>query len=287
MNIINRVKIKAHDSMLFTQVRYFCFYALLLSTLNFQLSSCTSYKQLQYLQGSIDSVKYSNFKVPEQKAQKGDQISITVFSENAAASALYNGASLATGVGVSANNNQQGAMNMNTAGGAHYEVDKNGDIFFPKLGLMHVEGLTREGIKGLLDTRLKDTLLVNPYYEVKFTNLKFTVFGEVASPGVFPLEKNNLNIFEALTAAGDLTFYGKRENILVIRENNGKREFGRINLLSTDVFNSPYYYLQQNDMVMVDMRKQKAAGQDQTYLRNISVYMSLLTGISLLINLFK
>ena len=279
--------IKVQGAMLLTQIRYFCFYALLLSTLNFQLTSCTSYKQLQYLQGSIDSTKYANFKVPEQKAQKGDQIAITVFSENAAASALYNGASLSTGVGVSANNNQQGGANMNTTGGAHYEVDKNGDIFFPKLGLLHVEGMTREGIKGLLDTRLKDTLLVNPYYDVKFTNLKFTVFGEVNGPGVYPLEKNNLNIFEALTAAGDLTFYGKRENILVIRENNGKREFGRINILSPDVFNSPYYYLQQNDMVMVDMRKQKAMGQDQTYLRNISLYMSLLTAVSFFVNLFK
>ena len=118
-------------------------------------------------------------------------------------------------------------------------------------------------------------------------NLKFTVFGEVGRPGVYPLVRNNLNIFEALTSAGDLTMYGKRSNILVIRENNGKREFGRIDITKPDVFNSPYYYLQQNDMVLVDMSKQKVLGGDQAALRNLSLLLSFVTTLSFVFRIFN
>lgn len=243
------------------------------------MSSCTTYKQLQYLQGEFtDSLKYASFKVPEQRAQKGDQLAITVFSANAAASMPFNTGTVSTGVGM-----QQPLL----GSGNTYEVDKDGNIFFPVIGLVHVEGLTREGITALLDSKLKGILLNEPYYVIRFQNLRFTVFGEVQSPGVYPITKNNLNIFEALTTAGDLTQYGKRTNILVIRENNGKREFGRIDITKPDAFNSPYYYLQQNDMVMVDMLKQKVVGSDQAILRNVTVIVSLMTALAFFTNIFK
>lgn len=165
----------------------------------FYLSSCTTYKQLQYLQGNLDSTKYSQFVVPEQKAQKGDQLTISVFSDNAAASAPFNTGSLSATVGGAQGSSQ-------TASGANlgsYEVDKDGSIFFPVLGVIHVEGLTKEGMSRMLDSKLKGTYLQNPYYVIRFQNLKFTVFGEVGSPGVYPLTRNNLNIFEALTSAAD------------------------------------------------------------------------------------
>ncbi len=243
-------------------------------------SSCTTYKQLQYLQGEIDSTKYSQFKVPEQRAQKGDQLSINVFSDNAAASAPFNTGSISSGVG---------GLSVQASTGSNmgnYEVDKDGNVFFPVIGLLKIEGLTKEGISNLLDSKLKGTYLTNPYYVIRFQNLKFTVFGEVGSPGVYPLTRNNLNIFEALTYAGDLSVYGKRHNILVIRENNGKREFGRIDITNSDVFNSPYYYLQQNDMILVDMRKQKLLA-DQAAIRNISVFIGLISTLTFLINIIN
>jgi polysaccharide export outer membrane protein len=104
---------------------------------------------------------------------------------------------------------------------------------------------------------------------------------------VYPITKGNLNIFEAITAAGDLSNFGKRENILVIRENNGKREFGRIDITKPDVFNSPYYYLQQNDMIMVDMRKQKITASDQALFRNISVVFGLVSAVALFTNILR
>jgi polysaccharide export outer membrane protein len=244
------------------------------------LSSCTTYKQLQYLQGEIDSTSYSHFKVPEQRAQKGDQLSINVFSDNASASAPFNTGSVSSGV-AGLPGQSVASSNLGT-----YEVDKDGNIFFPVLGLLHIEGLTKEGISNLLDSKLKGTYLTSPYYVIRFQNLKFTVFGEVGSPGVYPLTRNNLNIFEALTYAGDLSVYGKRNNILVIRENNGKREFGRIDITKPDVFNSPYYYLQQNDMILVDMRKQKVLA-DQSALRNVSFFVGLISTLTFLINVIK
>jgi len=252
----------------------------------FYLSSCTTYSKLQYLQGDIDSTKYSQFNVPEQRAQKGDQLIINVFSDNAAASSPFNTGSLTTSVG-SISSAVQSSGNGGSMNPGAYEVDKDGNIFFPVLGILHVEGLTKEAMSNLLNSKLNGTYLNNPYYVIRFQNLKFTVFGEVGRPGVYPLVRNNLNIFEALTSAGDLTMYGKRSNILVIRENNGKREFGRIDITKPDVFNSPYYYLQQNDMVLVDMRKQKLLGQDQVALRGLSVLLSIITTVSLVSRLFN
>lgn len=249
----------------------------------FYLSSCTTYKQLQVLQGEIDSTKFSQFKVPEQKVQKGDQLSIAVFSDNAAASAMFNTGSISTignsagqlaGSGVSATNNL-------------YEVDNEGMIFFPQVGKLKVEGLTKEGMTALLNSRLKEKYLTNPYYVINFLNLKITVFGDVIKPGVYPLVRANTNIFEALTMAGDLTFYARRENVLVIREQDGRRVFARIDITKPDVFNSPYYYLQQNDMVFVDMRKSKVNGTDQTWLRNTSLLLSILTTVTIMINIFR
>ena len=248
------------------------------------LSSCTTYKQLQYLQGDIDSTKYSQFKVPEQRIQKGDQISIAVFSDNAAASALFNTGSIPSSAGMSTST--QGTGNVSAAGNV-YEVDQEGNIFFPQVGKLNVEGLTRDGIKSLLDSKLKDKLLINPYYVIRFLNLKITVFGDVGAPGVYPLVRENTNIFEALTLAGDMTFFGRRDNVLIIREKDGKRVFARIDVTKADVFNSPYYYLQQNDIVFVDMRKGKVNTQNQAWVQNITLGLGLLTGISFLINLFR
>jgi polysaccharide export outer membrane protein len=261
---------------------------ILLTTL-FYLSSCTSYKQLQYLQGNIDSTKYSQFKVPEQKIQKGDQLSIAVFSDNAAASALFNNGG---GAGIQqqatpmqGNNNVM--QNIGGGGSSIYDVDQDGNIFFPQVGKLYVEGLTRDGLIALLDSRLKDKYLSNPYYTIRFLNLKITVFGDVRTPGIYPLVRENTNIFEALTLAGDLTEFGKRDNILVIREKDGKRIFARIDVTKPDVFNSPYYYLQQNDIIFVDMRKAKANRIDEAWTRNISLGMSIISLLFLITNFFR
>ncbi len=258
--------------------------ALIFSLTTF-LSSCTTYKQLQYLQGDIDSSKYSKFNVPEQKVQKGDQISVAVFSDNAAASAMFNTGSIPSTVADMSQASLPGS-GVSSAGNV-YEVDNEGMIFFPQIGKLYVEGQTKEGLTKLLNNQLKDKFLTNPYYVIRFINLKITVFGDVNSPGVYPLTRANTNIFEALTLAGDMTFFGKRDNILVIREKDGKRVFARIDVTKPDVFNSPYYYLQQNDIVFVDMRKGKVNSADQSWMRNVSLGMGLLSALTILVNLIS
>jgi polysaccharide export outer membrane protein len=181
---------------------------------------------------------------------------------------------------------QQPGSGVSTPGNV-YEVNQEGTIFFPQVGKLNVEGLTKDGLVKLLDSKLKDKFLTNPYYVIRFLNLKITVFGDVNTPGIYPLVRENTNIFEALTLAGDLTFFGRRDNVLVIREKDGKRVFARLDITNPDVFNSPYYYLQQNDIVFVDMRKGKVNSEDQGWTRNLTLWMSLLTGVSILVNLFR
>lgn len=247
------------------------------------MESCTSYRQLQVLQGNIDTARYAQLKIPEQKVQKGDQLMIKVFSDNPAASAMFN-----TGLSVPMISSEGISSAASSNPPIHvYEVDHEGMIYFPQLGRLKLDGLTKAEIIDLLNSKLKDKFLSNPYYSIQFINLKITVFGDVNKPGVYPISRPDFNIFEALTLAGDLTYYGNRENILVMREVNGRRVFGRIDVTSSDVFNSPFFYLQQNDMVFVDMRKGKVNGTDQAWLRNASLLLSLLTTVTILVNIFR
>lgn len=125
-------------------------------------------------------MKYSQFKVPEQRIQKGDQIAITVFSDNVTASALFNTGAAA--VGLQSAGTQAVNTGANAGAGNVYDVDLDGNIFFPQVGILHVEGLTKVQLKQLLDSKLKDKFLSNPYYVIRFLNLKITVFGDVGSP---------------------------------------------------------------------------------------------------------
>jgi polysaccharide export outer membrane protein len=248
----------------------------------YALGSCTTYRQLQVLQGEIDTARFSTIKVPEQRVQKGDQLSIAVYSDNAAASSIFN-------ANAASLNSQQGQVSGSgiTLSGNIYEVDNEGMIYFPKVGKLKIEGLTKDDIGILLNSYLKDKYLTNPYYVIQFLNMKVTVFGDVVRPGVYHLNRPNTNIFEVLTMAGDLTYYARRENILIIREQAGRRIFARMDITQPDIFNSPYYYLQQNDMVFVDMRKSKVNGSDQVWLRNASLILSLITATAFLVNIFR
>lgn len=139
-----------------------------------------------------------------------------------------------------------------------YLVNSQGFINFPTLGKIMMKGLP---VEAAADTLLK---LLDPYFEqepivnVRLTNFKINVNGEVNNPGIFPVGNERVTILDALSMAGDFTNYSRRDSILVIREQDGARTFGHLDLNSTDVFNSPYFYLQQNDVVYVRPAKTKA-----------------------------
>ncbi|MBL7826160.1 MAG: polysaccharide biosynthesis/export family protein [Saprospiraceae bacterium] len=145
-----------------------------------------------------------------------------------------------------------------------YRVDETGFITFPGVGQLHVAGWSVTETRDSLSERLK-AYLHDPIVSIRLINFKITVLGEVRNPNTFTIDGQRLNVLEALGMAGDLTNYGRRDQILVIRENAGKRSYGNINLKSKDMLDSPFYQLQQNDIVYVAPIKQKTgAVSDQS-----------------------
>ncbi len=247
------------------------------------LSSCGTTRPYTYMQGTFDTAALSKVNIPEPYIQKGDLISIIVYSDNPEATKIYNQSLInATSGSTGLNSSSSGNEGIQTVGGLSptsqgYLVDENGNIQFQQLGLLHVEGLTRTDLKHLLDSKLKDTLLTNPYYTIRFLNSRFTLLGEIARPGIFTIPSDHINILEALGLAGDITYFGRRDNVLIIREHNGKREWGRIDLTKPEIMSSPYFYLQQNDIVIFEQTKKKSIVNDQVTTRNLGIATSLVS----------
>ena len=168
-----------------------------------------------------------------------------------------------------------------------YLVDTNGNIDFPILGEIHVEGLTRMQLTELIKNKLiEGDLIKDPIVTVQFLNFKISVMGEVGRPGSFTISGDRITLLEALSMAGDLTIYGRRDRVGVIRENKGKRTILFHDLRSADIFNSPCYYLQQNDIVYVEPNKAKSGQSSINQNNSIGVWVSvisLLTTIAVLI----
>ena len=151
----------------------------------------------------------------------------------------------------------------------YYTVDLNGDIDFPVLGKLHVEGLTRSEVVTMIEDKLKGQL-VEPMVTVRFLSSRVTVLGEVRSPGTYGISNGKMTILEALGRAGDLTQYGRRDNVLITREINGKLEFARLDLRSDEIFTSPYFYLQSNDVIMVSPNQARTTSN-----QSIGLWLSL------------
>jgi polysaccharide export outer membrane protein len=223
------------------------------SILTFLLSSCYTQKNLNYLsippQDSSSTYIQQGYEVA---IQPGDDISIVVSALNPASATPYNLPPGSKGI----------------------TVDQDGKILYPQLGALKVEGLTRSQLRDLLITRLK-TFLTDPVVTVDFLNFKVTVLGEVAHPGTISLPSGRLNILEAIAQSGDLTTYAKKTPVMVIRENKGRRAFGYVNLLSHSVFSSPYYRLQQNDIVYVAAAENKPTASQEVSQRRLALVTSL------------
>ena len=154
-----------------------------------------------------------------------------------------------------------------------YLVNQEGDIVFPVLGRIHVAGMTQRDVATLIEQRLvNEGYIADPVVTVRLLNFKVSLLGEVAHPSQLHIDGERVTIFEALAMAGDVTIYGLRDNVTVVREENGIRTIGQIDLTSKEVFNSPYYYLHQNDMVYVEPNRRKK--RDATRNPYIATYIS-------------
>jgi polysaccharide export outer membrane protein len=176
--------------------------------------------------------------------QPDDILSVTVSSLNPESNVLFNNVILP-------NTANSGQVIATTKVNEGYLVDKAGFINFPVIGKVMLAGLTKEQAVEKMTNEIK-VHVKSPIVNVRFLNFKVTVIGEVNKPNTFTIDTEKISVLEALGLAGDMTAYGKRENVLIIREQQGVRRTTRINLNNKDVLNSPYYYLQQNDIIYVE-----------------------------------
>lgn len=245
-----------------------CVFVLLVVVL---MCSCVSRQQLAYLRDvtseSVNEINKNMQTQPETRVKITDALVITVSALDPEAVLPYNLPNVAYATPTSENL-------PTTPSFQYYTVDANGDIDFPVLGKLHVVGMTQSEVIDMIKGRLQGQLN-NPIVSMRFLNAKVTVLGEVKNPGSYPLNNGGMTLLEALGAAGDLTQYGRRDNILITRENNGKIEFARLNLQSEDIFTSPYFYLQQNDVVYIEPNQARTTSN-----QSLSLWLSLVGTLS-------
>ena len=258
------------------------FFAVIGLWMMFSLSSCGSSRQLMILEGPFDTAKLSVVKPVEPIIRKGDILSIIVFSDNPEATKIYNQSLITT---ANSSSSTSTGVSGNAPAAAGYQVDEKGNIVFQGLGKIYVEGLTKAVLKDTLDARL-GPYLQHPYYSIRFLNYKFTMLGEVNRPGVISIPGERINILEAIALAGDLTFYARRDSVFMIRENNNKREFARLNLKEPKVMASPYFYIQQNDIIIFEPTNKKVAANDVVTTRNISLALAFVSTFAVLYSIF-
>ena len=218
------------------------------------MCSCVSRKQLTYFRTlSPDNAKEINEQLsalPEPTVKINDALIITVTALDPEAVLPYNLPSVSYATPTS-------STEPTVASYQYYTVDAQGCIDFPVLGKLHVEGLTKSEVIRLVQQKLEGQI-VDPIVSMRFLNAKVTVLGEVRSPGNYSLNNGRMTLLEALGAAGDITQYGRRDNVLIIRDNRGELEFARLDLSTNDLFASPYFYLQQNDVVVIEPNQARA-----------------------------
>jgi polysaccharide export outer membrane protein len=235
-------------------------------------SSCVSKKDVLYFQyDKIDQSKVSNSYKTIIKPDDVLQITITALDNEAVKPFNLSAVTYST-----SSNSAIGAAQQQT-----YLVDTNGEIEFPVLGKLKVGGLTREEGIDLLKNKLSPDYILNPNINIRISNYKITVLGDVRMPGSYNIPNERITILEAIGLAGDLNLSGKRNNVMVNREEDGKKVQYRVNLLSNNIFTSPVYYLQQNDVVYVEQNYARI--QSASSNSNTSLFISVASVLVILI----
>lgn len=242
------------------------------------LSSCgVRYASVPYFQDLTDT-SFTEEAITNDavlKIEKDDVLAITITSLNQEASAIFNMGNTSSIQGTSTGN----VNPLNTANG--FRVDKAGAIQLPLIGSIQVEGLTQVQARVLIQDKLSN-YLKEPVVSLRLINFRVSVLGDVMRPGVYPIQNERISVTEALSMAGDLTITAMRNNVLLVREIDGKRQYVRFDLQKKELFNSPFYYLKNNDVLYVQPSNARYASVDSNY-RNISILLSALSIITLLI----
>ncbi len=231
------------------------FFAIYMVCATMFFASCVSDKKIIYLQGASDSyaVPRDIAQAFELRVQPDDQLAVSVSSKDVGLVQKFNNTTLIGG----GNNSTTGTNNINVSSGvAYFQVDKEGNIAFPLYGTLHVGGLTTREISDMLQERFRSQDIRDAVVNTKIMSFKVTVMGDVKNPGPQTYQGERLTVLEALGRAGDLNNSAKRDQVLVVREEDGRRIAYEMDLRDhNSVFQSPAYYLQQNDVVYVQPNK--------------------------------
>ena len=246
-------------------------------------AACTSVKDIAYFQ---DIQKDSQTTVTPQliKLRPHDKITILVNTRNQELTNMFNLPYVTRQLG------SQTTRNGTSQGVSCYSIDSNGDIYFPELGKLHIAGMTRGEVAEYIKNKLTETNLVkDAVVTVEYANLTYSVLGEVKTPARYDINRDYITILDAISEAGDLTIQGQRTNIKVLRNNEkGEQQCYIVNLCSLeDLYNSPAYYLQQNDIVYIEPNKMRARQStvNGNNVRSSSFWMSLASLLATVINL--
>ncbi len=236
------------------------------------LTSCTTTSQITttYFSETTDTmIMLSKTEIPEPIIQKNDILSIYISSLNPEASAVFNAPNiLATSTSTTTGST--------SAGG--YLVNTDGNLQLPILGTIRAAGITKKQLKSDITNIIVDKkLLIDPIVTIRHLNFEVTVVGEVGKPMVINVPNEKISMLKALGIAGDITVYGKKQNVLLVREAEGKRKVVRIDMNSKTFLSSPYYYLEPNDIVYVEANKWKVINAN----RNQQLLPTILSGLSI------
>jgi polysaccharide export outer membrane protein len=251
--------------------------AVVVSIISFFVSACSGPKNITYFKDVPDTVRQKMITMAAYNMpliQTDDILQVTIQTLDPAASALLNQQNTAqwpvVGTGSAA-----GISNA-SPGVSGYVVDKEGYITLPLIGKVLAKDKTTDSVRNEITSKIL-VYYKDPVVNVRFANFKITVLGEVTRPSSYVMPNEKVTIMDAIGMAGDLTIYGKRENVLLIRDLNGQKEFVRFNLNDSKLFSSPYLFLHQGDIIYVEPNKSKSASTDMAQVKRISIIASVLS----------
>lgn len=239
-----------------------------LIALSLSIASCNASKDILYMQDATINQEEAIVDVNTIKVQPQDQLTIIVSCKEDELASLFN--------------LKRTSGSSGSSGELYYSVDSEGNIEFPVLGKIHVAGLTRQEIRAkIADMLVKGEWIADPVVTVEFANLHFSVLGEVGSPGTYGITNDRVTLLEGLAMAGDLSPHGERE-VMVIREQDGRRIKYLVDLRDEKLFDSPAFYLQQNDVIYVkpDNVVARQAADNPNNFKSIALWMSIASFIS-------
>jgi len=257
------------------------YFSLLIVALCIFASSCATNKKIIYFQ-DIQNIKQAELEnaaaFKEPVIQPDDNLSISIFTLNQQTGSIINQAAATPILGGNANS----SLSQQVTG---FVVDKNGDVELALAGKIKVAGLTTYEAREAVRARVVK-FYNEPNVQLRFANFKVSVVGEVNAPSTYNMPNEKVTVMDAISLAGDLTIYGRRDNVLIVRDNSGKKEYAHLDLNSSEIFNSPFYYLRQNDLIYIEPNKARVSANNAAQVQVIGIITSVLSVLILAVASF-